>query len=123
MAEHNQLGNWGETVVTDYLVTHGYAIAATNWRMNHLELDIVATKGRDIAFVEVKTRRMKGGRPEDAVTPRKISNMVNAAHVYLRNNHVDLNARFDIAAVSGDPHDYELLYLKDAFRPSIRTFR
>lgn len=102
---------------------NGYAIVEHNWRMNHLEIDIIASKGRDIVFVEVKTRREKGSRPEDAINARKISNMVRAANVYLRAHRVDLNARFDVAAISGAPHDFELLYMEDAFRapPSAPT--
>lgn len=116
MAEHNQLGKWGEEEVIAHLVKNEYAIVEHNWRMNHLEIDIIASKGRDIVFVEVKTRREKGSRPEDAINARKISNMVRAANVYLRAHRVDLNARFDVAAISGDPHDFELLYMEDAFR-------
>ena len=123
MAEHNQLGKWGEEEVTAHLVKNGYAIVEHNWRMNHLEIDIIASKGRDIVFVEVKTRREKGSRPEDAINARKISNMVRAANVYLRAHRVDLNARFDVAAISGDPHDFELLYMEDAFRAPLRTYR
>lgn len=103
MAEHNRLGKWGEEEVIAHLVKNGYAIVEHNWRMNHLEIDIIASKGRDIVFVEVKTRREKGSRPEDAINARKISNMVRAANVYLRAHRVDLNARFDVAAISGAP--------------------
>ena len=121
MAEHNRLGKWGEEEVIAHLVKNGYAIVEHNWRMNHLEIDIIASKGRDIVFVEVKTRREKGSRPEDAINARKISNMVRAANVYLRAHRVDLNVRFDVAAISGDPHDFELLYMEDAAPPSAPT--
>ena len=60
MAERNSLGKWGEQVVVDHLVAEGYAIVERNWRLNHLEIDIIATRGNEIAFVEVKTRREIG---------------------------------------------------------------
>lgn len=123
MAEHNSLGKWGEQVVTDYLVSQGYAIVERNWRLNHLEIDIIATKGRDVVFVEVKSRREKESHPESAVDRRKISHMVSAANAYLRHSRLPLSPRFDIAAISGDPHDYNLFYIPDAFRPPLRTYR
>lgn len=123
MAEHNALGRWGEQIAIDHLVAQGYAIVERNWRLNHLEIDIIATKGRDIAFVEVKTRHEKGSRPEAAIDRRKISNMVNAANCYLRNMRINLSPRFDVAAIAGEPHDYELTYIPDAFRAPLRTYR
>lgn len=123
MAEHNRLGNWGEQVVVDHLVAEGYAIVKRNWRMNHLEIDIIATKGKYVAFVEVKTRRTDDANPFEAVTRRKINHMVAAANVYLRMERLLLEPRFDVAAVTGDPHDYKLEYVADAFRPPLRTYR
>ena len=86
MAEHNRLGKWGEEEVIAHLVKNGYAIVEHNWRMNHLEIDIIASKGRDIVFVEVKTRREKGSRPEDAINARKISTMRNTDTPLMKSN-------------------------------------
>ena len=54
MARHNSLGKWGEEMVVEHLVKEGYAIVERNWRSNHHEIDIIATKGDMVAFVEVK---------------------------------------------------------------------
>ncbi len=123
MAEHNRLGNWGEQLVADHLVAQGYAIAERNWRLNHLELDIIATRGDEIVFVGVKTRRDTAGNPLDAMTPRKIRNLAAAADAYLRSRNIRLRPRFDVAAVTGDPHTHTLTYLPNAFYPPLRTFR
>lgn len=121
MAEHNTLGQWGEQVVTDYLVAEGYSILERNWRMNHLELDLVVTKGNWIAFVEVKTRTDSSVRISDIITPRKISRIVAAANVYLSTLSVPLNPRFDVALVHGDQKSHVLEYIPDAFFPRLRT--
>lgn len=71
MARHNELGKWGEEQVVEKLILDGYTIAERNWRMNHLEIDIVATRGEDIVFVEVKTREDGHSNPLDAITPKK----------------------------------------------------
>lgn len=122
MALHNKLGNWGEQVVVDYLVARGYAIADRNWRLNHLEIDIIATKDCQIAFVEVKTRRNPDENPLQAISQRKISNLCTAANAYLRTRQVRLQPRFDVASVNGTPDHYTLAYLPDAFRPPLRTY-
>ena len=51
MALHNNIGKLGEEAVAEYLRREGFTVVATNWRMNHLEIDIIATKGDTIAFV------------------------------------------------------------------------
>ena len=123
MAEHNSLGKWGEQVVVDHLVAEGYAIVERNWRLNHLEIDIIATRGNEIAFVEVKTRRDDFIDPLSAITRTKISHMVSAANTYLRMVRLPLRPRFDVAAVTGDPHDFRLHYIADALLPPVRTYR
>lgn len=123
MARHNSLGKWGEQVVADYLVAEGYAIVERNWRLNHLEIDIIASKGDEIAFVEVKSRRDDEIDPLSAITPLKIKHLVSAANAYLRTYHVPVRPRFDVAAVTGDEHDYRIRYVADAFLPPVRTYR
>ncbi len=117
MARHNSLGKWGEEMVVEHLVKEGYAIVERNWRSNHHEIDIIATKGDMVAFVEVKTRREKDANPLEAMTKSKISHLVNAANAYLR------SLGFDVAAVSGEPNDFRLQYIEDAFYPPLRTYR
>lgn len=123
MAQHNSLGKWGEEIVVEYLVKEGYAIVERNWRSGHNEVDIIASKGDMIAFVEVKTRREKDSNPLDAMTKSKIRCLVNAANAYLNGLRLPVNPRFDVAAVSGEPHDYSLQYIEDAFYPPLRTYR
>lgn len=122
MAEHNDLGKWGEKIVVERLLLDGYTIAERNWRMNHLEIDIIATRGEDIAFVEVKTRRQGGMNPLDAMTPKKIGLLCRAAETYLRLNRITLNPRFDVASVIGDGHDFSVEYFPNAFLPPLRTY-
>ena len=56
MARHNIFGKQGEDVAADYLIKNGYIIRERNWRLDKLEVDIVAEKDRCIVMVEVKTR-------------------------------------------------------------------
>lgn len=122
MARHNELGKWGEEQVVEKLILDGYTIAERNWRMNHLEIDIVATRGEDIVFVEVKTREDSQSNPLDAITPKKISLLCRAAETYLRINRITLIPRFDVAAVTGDGHTCQIDYIPNAFLPPLKSY-
>ena len=81
-------------------MTEGYTIVERNWRMGHLEIDIIATRGEEIIFVEVKTRRAGGlTPPEAAITIRKFRALRCAAEAYLERHPVCGELQFDLAAV------------------------
>lgn len=122
MARHNDLGRWGEELVVEHLLLEGYTIAERNWRMNHLEIDIVATRGEEIAFVEVKTRKDGDAHPLDAMTPRKVGLLCRAAETYLRVNKITMLPRFDVAAVTGDGHSGQIEYIPNAFLPPLKSY-
>jgi putative endonuclease len=122
MAEHNDLGKWGEEQVAEKLLSEGYVIMERNWRMNHLEVDIIASRGEDIVFVEVKTRRDNLFNPLEAMTPKKVGLLCKAAECYLRMNRIPLNPRFDVASVVGDGISCEIEYIPNAFLPPLRTY-
>lgn len=116
-------GQWGEEVAAAYLIAQGYAILERNWRMGHLELDIVAQKGGTVAFVEVKTRQSLDVDPTSAVTRRKRSRIITAADVYLRRYRLPFEYRFDIVAITGTPHSHIVEHIPDAFMPQLKRIR
>lgn len=124
MADHNDIGKWGENLVVDKLITEGYTVAERNWRSNHAEIDIIAIRGDEIIFVEVKTRSSDDyGNPLDAITPKKISNLARAVNAYLRQMKIDLRPRFDVASIIGDGHEVTSFeYIPNAFLPPLRTY-
>ncbi len=77
------LGKKGENLACDYLRSHRYLILERNFQKRYGELDIVALKDKTLIFFEVKTRvGHRFGRPEEAVTPRKLHEVVQTAHYY-----------------------------------------
>ena len=58
MAQSKELGKAGEQAASDFLIGKGYTVRETNWRLGHLEIDIVAQepKANKLHIVEVKTR-------------------------------------------------------------------
>ncbi len=123
MARHNELGKWGEQLAVDRLVDDGFAILHRNWRMGHLEIDIIARKDATVVFAEVKTRAEKDFDPLEAVDKRKIAHMVRAAEAYLKAKDWPYQVRFDLFAINGSPDDYTLEHIPDAFYPPLRTYR
>jgi putative endonuclease len=117
MATHNELGNLGEALATQFLLREGYTILERNWTFQKAELDIIAQKEEDtIVFVEVKTRNSAFfGDPQSFVTPAKIKLLVKAANEYLISNELALEARFDIIAVLKNNKEERIEHFKDAF--------
>jgi putative endonuclease len=97
-----RLGQRGEEIAAGYLRQQGYTILVRNWRCPAGEVDIVAREGETLAFVEVRTRRQGGrlGTPEESVTPRKQTRMVEVAQTYLQEAGLDDAAwRIDVVAI------------------------
>ena len=120
MARHNELGQWGEDLAAEHYTAAGYCIRERNWRMNHLEVDLIVTRGDRIVFVEVKTRAADDfADPSEALTDKKIAHLVSAANVYMRNmpDHEDLDWQFDLFLVVGTPGSYTTECIEDAFYP------
>lgn len=115
MALHNEFGRWGEDIAVDYLVKHGYKILDRNWQIDHKEIDIVATDGDMIVFIEVKTRsNINYGAPFEAVNRQKRKNLMIAMKRYLSIHRVYLPFRFDIISIVGNQNKWEVEYLENA---------
>ena len=123
MAEHNDLGKWGEDEAVFYLEDKGYTIIDRDWRLGRRDLDILAytPDGSTLVVVEVKTRT--GGKyqqPEEAVTPSKMRNLAIAANAYVKECQVDKELRFDVISIVGCGRQVKSIqHLKDAFNPML----
>jgi len=100
MARHNTTGSTGESMAETYLLKQGFTILQKNWRHSHWEVDIIAQKNNILHFIEVKTRRTeKYGQPEDAVSDKKIQNLINASEEYLYLHPQWKRIQFDILSI------------------------
>lgn len=114
------LGKWGEELVAEDLRQKGWIIAATNFRCRVGELDIVAKKGKYLAFVEVKLRKNdRFGAACEAVTASKQRKLRAAAQYYLISHSSGLQPRFDVAEVYAPQGIHtekpNIYYLENAF--------
>jgi len=121
MIPPDELGLKGEEIATAYLIKEGYKILARNWFYDHKEIDIIARQGDEIVIVEVKTR--EGNyfeEPWEAVSIRKIRNLVDVADAWLNLYKIDLETRFDvISIIFSDDVNYELTHFPGAFTPPV----
>lgn len=102
MAEHNELGRWGEDIAASYLREKGFVILERDWHSGHRDIDIVAMKDEVIVFVEVKTRRNRDVTdPLQAVDYKKLKNLRRAINHYVNYRKTDQPWRFDVIAVVG----------------------
>ncbi len=117
MAEHNDLGKWGEDLAADYLQRKGYMILERDWKSGHRDLDIIALDGEVVVFVEVKTRRNRiFGDPVDAVGYQKIRNLQQAANHYVKYRCFNRDIRFDIVCITGTAgSEADIEHIEDAF--------
>ena len=116
MAEHNELGKFGEELAVEFLQKNGYDILETNWTFQKAEIDIIAQKENILAVVEVKTRSsIEFGLPQDFVKPKKIQLLVKAVNEYVISNDLDVEVRFDIIAIYKEDKIYKIEHIEDAF--------
>jgi putative endonuclease len=101
MGGPHDFGRLCEETAASHLVRAGWRIIARNYRFGHREIDIIARRGRVVAFVEVKGRRTaEWGHPLEAVTARKRREIERVAAQWVaRFGRTGLVYRFDAIAV------------------------
>jgi putative endonuclease len=75
-------GRASELLGAAWLVLKGYRILARRYRTGFGEIDLIAVRGRRLAFVEVKQRATLA-EAEAATTPRQAARMARAAENWL----------------------------------------
>ena len=95
-------GAWGERKAARWYRDAGYEILDQNWRCASGELDLVAARGDEIVFCEVKARRSnRFGTAAEAVDRRKQARLRSLAARWLSENDRRGRVRFDVAAITG----------------------
>lgn len=97
------MGKLGELKCQKYLKKLNYKIIQNNYRTRRGEIDIIAWKNMEFAFIEVKTRNetLIFGEPIDAVDLKKQKRIHCIANSYLNRCHNIkwTSCRFDVMEV------------------------
>jgi putative endonuclease len=110
-------GKLGEDLAARFLLEKGYTIRERNYRWRGGEIDIIATEGKTLVFIEVKTSRTTNfGAPELWVDERKQHRIAITAEKYLYSRRFDgMECRFDVIAVTLSKESSEIRHIEDAF--------
>ncbi len=116
MAQHNDTGHAGEKLAAEWLASNGFTIREVNWRYSHLEVDLIATKGDTLHFIEVKTRSSTlFGNPEESITRKKMQNLKDAAERYQMIYKGWKWIQFDVLAILYKPGKIEYWFNQDVY--------
>jgi putative endonuclease len=99
-----RFGDFGERVAASHLEAKGYQILERNWATREGEIDLIASRGRDLIFVEVRSKQGRDfGTPEESITGRKAQHLRAAAAAYTQ-QHPDAppNQRIDAVVIELD---------------------
>lgn len=111
------LGVMAENLAHNFLLKKGLRILERNWRFHRYEVDIIAQRGDDIVFVEVKSRSTDVfGAPENSVDFKKRQKIIRSADVYIQKNNLHSEVRFDIISIVFKNHNYKLKHIEEAFQ-------
>jgi putative endonuclease len=110
-------GHWGETAAAAHLILTGHTLLARRVRLPMGEIDLIARKGRLVAFVEVKLRADRDDALS-AVTLTGWTRIAAAAAFWMahRPKYADLGWRYDLIAVA--PWRWPE-HIPDAWRPGM----
>ncbi len=121
-------GDYGESVACRYLEERGFCIRVRNFMprrgVKRGEIDIIASRGGKIHFIEVKTRFVQSAQqdtvdvPEASITPQKIRALQRTAEIYLRQEATGVGEYvFDAISiiVQAQPKKVYVRYMKDIF--------
>jgi len=94
-------GQLAENLAQQYLKDKGLHILETNYRTPRGEIDIIATNGCELLFVEVRSKTGVGfGSPEESITRAKKTRLVAAAEYYRQSKQFpEVDYRIDVIAI------------------------
>ena len=115
---HSWMGPEAESLVADYLLSLGWRILERNFRNRRGEIDIIASDGELLVFVEVKARgQLLCGHPGESVTHAKRQRIQQTAEYYrAQTGFPPLRLfRFDVVTLTGPPDAFQLEHCRNAF--------
>ena len=111
------IGLTGEQAAAAFLRSKGYKIIQPNYRAAGAEIDLVASTGDILCFIEVKTRKTcDHGAPEAFVTRSKQQRIMRAARIFsARKPYRGYRVRFDVVSVLRDGETLTCDLIENAF--------
>jgi len=110
-----ETGRAGEDEAVNFLKRKRYKILERNFRTKFGEIDIIAKKGKEIIFIEVKTRKTtEFGYPEEAIDKEKQEHIKKVASYYIQKKKVKNPIAFEVLSVliKGEEKEIKIIPLE-----------
>lgn len=85
---NKNIGDWGEERACEFLHRHGFRVVGRNFHTTTGEIDIIAIKGDDYYFIEVKTRMQNEMANDQSITFFKKIRLQKAVKAYCYKNSI-----------------------------------
>lgn len=100
---NERLGQLGEALAAEFLISHGYKVLARNYRNRFGEVDIIASHQGAIVFVEVKARSTtRFGTPAEAITRWKLTRLQRLITYFMAHHKILSPVRFEVVVIGED---------------------
>lgn len=117
---NKQVGDYGEDIARNYLISKNYKIIDSNYRNRYGEIDIICFHRDILVFIEVKSRfDTLFGTPIEAINIKKQKKIANLSLLYIiKKRFTNINCRFDVIEIYFNKFNdaYKINHIDDAFR-------
>jgi putative endonuclease len=115
--DNKSKGEIGERVAREHLEGLGFKIVEAGFRCKLGEIDIIATKNKELYFIEVKTRWSDNcGDPLESITAHKQHQIIKTAKFYLASKRiVNTNCHFSAIGIDISEDSSKIEFIEDAF--------
>jgi putative endonuclease len=113
----HELGRTSETLACSFLKARGWRILERNYRAGHKEIDIIASRGGTVAFIEVKARAGNAwGHALEAITWAKRREIAHVARTWIGTHPAAAKEyRFDAIAITWRGTSYLIEHVENAW--------
>lgn len=109
-------GKTCEEFALNYLIKNGLKLIEQNFNSRYGEIDLIMQHKTAVVFIEVRYRKNEDfGGAKASVTPAKQNKIKKTALYYMQKQGRELNARFDVIAMSGENKNLTIEWIKNAF--------
>lgn len=108
-SQSNERGRAAEEAAQQALLSAGYRVIETNYRVTGAEIDIVCRDGDGVVFVEVRGRRAGPVSPSATLDSRKVQHLMRGARAWLgRHSQATADWRFVVVEVGLDDNGHPM---------------
>ena len=105
-----------EKLACDYLKKNGLKLIDKNFHSRYGEIDLIMLHQDMVVFIEVRYRKNQNfGGAKASVTLSKQQKIKKTALFYMQKKGRELNARFDVIAMTGEQNSPSIEWIKNAF--------